>query len=275
MRVIAGGHMPVEQPPEPAGKEPLAQVFTRGMRRTLGVLAASLLVAGLVAVFGTDNDGGSAALVTLGAASGIAALLGDRIRSFKFGPVHIEIDRAKALYELADAAESAGDHEQAEELRTDAREVVARIGELGGRYDDIRRHPPGWERTRDQDAFVHGVAARAALGEAKVELVREIFPRPGLGHRAFLLGMMEGDASFRDFETVYDAVRHSRSGDEQYHALHVIEAMVRDGSLDAGQARRVKKLLTDLPDNAAYIDGTENRSQVRDRILNALRDDRT
>jgi hypothetical protein len=66
------------------------------------VLGVAVFAAGVVAVFTTDNGTGAAAVLAIGAAFAVVAVLGDRVQSVELGGVNLTIrDIARETFALA------------------------------------------------------------------------------------------------------------------------------------------------------------------------------
>jgi hypothetical protein len=74
-------------------------VLTPVIRAAAGVLGLGVFAAGVAAVFVTDNGTGAAALLVIGAAFMVIAVLGDRIQSVELDGVNLTIrDLAQETY---------------------------------------------------------------------------------------------------------------------------------------------------------------------------------
>lgn len=101
-------------------------MLTPVIRSAAGVLGVGVFGAGVAAVFVTENGTGAAALLAIGAAFLVIAVMGDRVQSVELGGVNLTIrDLARQTFGLAQEAEQRGDDESAARLRTVGKELQA------------------------------------------------------------------------------------------------------------------------------------------------------
>jgi hypothetical protein len=99
--------------------------------------------------------------------------------------------------------------------------------------------------------------------------VRSMFQTSDDGSRVVALGIMQGDVSSADLESVLDAIRNSRSAFEQYHALVVASLLAP--TLNPADQAQFREVLT----SRQVVDsiGTDtSRRAVADRLLKMLPD---
>src|SRR3954452_23450927 len=100
------------------GRDRNPSVLTPVIRTAVGAFGVAAFGAGAVAVFVTENGTGAAALLAIGAAALVLAVLGDRVQSVELGGVNLTIrDLARETFALAEEAEKRGDDQSAEKLR--------------------------------------------------------------------------------------------------------------------------------------------------------------
>jgi hypothetical protein len=91
------------------GRDRKSSVLTPVIRVAAGVFGVGVFAAGVLAVFVTENGTGAAALLAIGAAFMVVAVLGDRGQSVELGGVNLTIrDLARQTYALAREAEHSG-----------------------------------------------------------------------------------------------------------------------------------------------------------------------
>jgi hypothetical protein len=239
------------------------------IRVAVAVAGVSLLAAGGTAVFVTDNGPGSAAMVTLGAALVVAAGMWDRLETFEFAGAKMQMRIVERLRDRAVEAEARGDTAAADALRAEARALLEEARPVATSYEQLRESlSPGAERTAKLEELV--VEARAATQRKAWEPleVRQLFESGTDGNRIYALALMEADERLRDFETAMEAVEHSRSAFEQWHALYL--ALLMLPTLADEQRRQLESLLTDRPANAAHIKPGTDRWTITQQILGQL-----
>jgi hypothetical protein len=241
-------------------------VLTPVIRAASGVLGVGVFAAGVAAVFVTENGTGAAALLAIGAAFIVIAVLGDRLQSVELGGVNLTIrDLARQTYALARDAEHRGDDESAARLRAVASELEA----LARGYRRLRGSMrAGQERTR---ALEHVMAEARHLAESDALEAADVvtwFEEGTPEARITALGLMQGNPRLRDFESAIDAIDDSRSAFEQYHGLVLAEMMASD--LTPTQRAQLI-LVTERVLRNRRVRSDSDRRRTGERLLAALR----
>jgi hypothetical protein len=197
--------------------------------RILGVGGGIVtMLAGGVAVFLTDNEVGSGALVATGAAIVGVAVFGNRLRAVEAGGVRLELERqARQVWRQAEHARAVGNVDQAEELERRAQHLLAAAGAVGSRYERLRStEPSGWDRTSRMEGVLREARRldASALTPADVE---GIFDTGSEGNRVVALALIERSPRLASADILVDAIVNSRSTFEQYHGL-----LAAEGALD-------------------------------------------
>jgi hypothetical protein len=237
------------------------------------VVGALVLVVGGVAVFVTDNEIGSAALVAAGVAVAAFGVLGHRITSVEAGGVRVGLgleQRAEQDAAAAARARAAGDVEQAARLERRASVLRATAAAVGSRYDHLRAtQPSGWDRTQQLEAVMQS-AREMDTGAMTPADVEDVFDTGGEGNRVVALALVERDPRLASLGILKQAIVHSRSAFEQYHGLVAAEAalpFLRPD--DRLRLRRAVEALLIGP----LGDSSSDRRTVARRILEATRAD--
>jgi hypothetical protein len=194
------------------------------LRLGMAVVGLAVFVAGAVAVFATSNGGGSAALVTVGAALVLLAALGDRVRALELGAAKLSLqDLAQDRFALAKEKEVAGDPAAATELR---RQGLA-LQRLANEYAHLRRSMKGGhQRTRLLEDIVDQLARLASEHRFDPIDVWEWFNRGRPEARISAIGLMHGDPGLRDVFVALDAIERPRTPFEQFHGLRLAYEML-------------------------------------------------
>ena len=228
-------------------------MYGRSIPLRLAAAAVGLLVltCGVVAVFVTETEAGSASLLALGALVLAVAVFSDRIESIEFAGAKLGLrDLARERFELAATRERQGDHEAATVLRKQARALQR----LAGTYAQTRRSMRGGpERTRILDDVMRQARELAGSTDLDPSEIWTWFDQGADEARVIALGLMEGDGRLRDFFCALDAIEQPRSPFEQYYGLRVACTMVPELSelerewlaAAISQARRSKGFGTD------------------------------
>ncbi len=177
-----------------------------------------------MAVFVTDKDAGSAALLGLGVLVLGVAIFSDRIESIEFAGAKLGLrDIARERFALAATREREGDQEAAAALRKQAHALQR----LAGTYGRVRRSMRGGpDRTRILDDVMRQARELAASDELDPSEIWRWFDEGADEGRIIALGLMEGDDRLCDFFCALDAIEHSRSAFEQYYGLRVARKML-------------------------------------------------
>jgi hypothetical protein len=237
-----------------------------GIRQVaLATGATALLTAGVVAVFVSDNELGSAIMLATGGALVVVAYVGDRLTRLSAGPVELELGRASAFEEAAIVAEVSGDSALAEELRDRA---LDSLRDLARTYEDVRREMPhGIARTRRMERLLRDARMQARVAPPEDQLVRDLFDGND-GDRVAALAAMYEHPRLRDFELLLDGIKNSRSAFEQFHALRLAEQVIPE--LDTEQRGRLTRALRAELSSEGGIGPLSQRAPLARTMLDAL-----
>jgi hypothetical protein len=188
------------------------------------------------------------------------------------------MSNADALLSLARRAEQSGDDATAAAAREAAHAALTgavspaapALAEdeplkLAQRYEELRTLSPGPRRTAELDNIVEKASRLAP--QFTPERARRIFQMGSEGMRIVALGLMKGDPGTADLDTVIDAIKNSRSGVEQYHALVLAELMLP--SLAEDQQRILLAAIQD-PMVQAHIGTDSSRTSVVQRLTKRI-----
>jgi hypothetical protein len=235
------------------------------------VLGVAALVAGGLATLISANGAGSAGLVAAGAALVLFVLLGDRIEWLKFGNVEFHLrEAARGLTRQAAYLEAQGDTEAAEQLRDEARRLLAHASPAARAYEELRRtRPPGAQRVIELSRIVSDARQYSRAEHPPADAVREIFGG-GDGERVYALALMEEDPDVGDLESILDAISHSRSAFEQRQALAAaLQVAPQLGPADKAQlSEAVRQQLAP----GGHIARSTDRLRVARQLLSVLSD---
>lgn len=243
-------------------------VLTTSVR--VGGVAAGLLVlvAGGVAVFRTDNELGSTALVAAGVVLASLSVFGNRIEAVEAAGVRLELERqASRARQQAVRARAAGELDRAEELEWRAQSLLAAASAVGSRYERLRTtEPSGWDRTSRLEEVLR--EARALDTDVlSASNVAGIFAAGSDGNRIAALALVEGDPRLATAEVLVDAIVRSRSTFEQYHALVAAEGAL--DQLSAADRARVREAVESVL-AGPLGDTSSDRRTVARRVLGRL-----
>jgi hypothetical protein len=234
-------------------------------RAAAAIAGVCIFGAGVAAVFVTENGTGAAALLAIGAAAVVVAVLGENVESLEVGGMKFTIrDLARRTYALADEAEERGEDESAARLRAVGRELEA----LARGYRRLRGSMrSGSERTRALGHVVHEARRLSQTGAFDAADVQLWFERGTPEARITALGLMQGNPALRDFEAALDAIVDSRSPFEQYHGLRLAQMMVAD----LGPVQRAElKVQVERQRRRFRLSRDPGRRQLAESILGEL-----
>ncbi|MBB5874464.1 hypothetical protein F4553_007898 [Allocatelliglobosispora scoriae] len=212
--------------------------FSVPIRIVLGLLGAGSFGAGVLAVFRTENGTGAAVLLAFGGILLVLAILGNRIEEIEFGGAKLKVRQAADLFAAAAEAEREGETEEAARLRAQAQALLDATAPIASAYSEIRgSQAASRERVAALERVVDQARKLAVTGRFEAAEVSRLLREGAKEQRITAIGMMQGNASLRDFEAVLAALADPASPFEQYHTLRLIDLMVDD--LDAVQRDRV------------------------------------
>jgi hypothetical protein len=193
-------------------------------------------------------------------------LIGEPPAASGFGP---DLASNWVSHYVQDAALEAARKDQDLDVATIAARASLPLESVADAYEQMRtRLAPGPARTIEMERLV----ARARLEAQKLDLdqaeTRDLFFEGGEGDRVRALGLMQGDASIRDFDVALEGVRDSESAFEQYHALRLGRQMIPE--LDAHQRHELASAIEEQRAPSAYIQPGSDRWYLSGQILSDL-----
>ncbi|MEV4139396.1 hypothetical protein AB0J72_45450 [Dactylosporangium sp. NPDC049742] len=195
-------------------------------------------------------------------------LLGWLTARIRLAPALSSADRAALdQFVRAEVVEARGNPEEAGRLR---RSAAALASHTARRYEELRSTTPSTPgRTAEMETLIATARSAATGGQWQPEQVTDMFWRATDGDRIFVLGLMQGDVRLVDFDCAIDAVEHSRSAFEQYHALVVLDR--DDLTFTAAQRTRLLSVLDyQMGPHGRVREGRERRKPAT-RIVDRLR----
>lgn len=237
--------------------------------RVAGLAVGALsLAAGGVAVFRTDNELGSTALVAAGVVVGALAAFGNHLRAIEAAGIRLQLtERALEAQQRAARERAAGNLDRAAALEQQAEGLLAAATSAATRYERIRTtEPSGWDRTSRMEGVLR--EARALDTDALTpSQVAGRFATGTDGDRIVALALVEADPRLASGSMLVDAIGGSRSAFEQYHALVAAEKSV-DG-LPPADRTRVREAVESLLAGPLGERSSDRRTVAR-RVLERL-----
>jgi hypothetical protein len=235
---------------------------------------------GVVATFVADNDVASTGLAAFGIVLLLFALLGDRISSLRVGNVEVQLLYAQLLKAKGDIAVAEGDVDTGAKLREQAAEVALQASSraaplpratpdaappsVASDYEALRlQQAPGPRRTAAMEELVARGRREASENRYSKADVERLAAGDD-GKRVEALAVIQARPELGSLDFVIDAIEHSRSAFEQYHALKAAEAMLNGLSEDE------RRRLADVCRTAPFLDTPSDRRALRDSLLERL-----
>jgi hypothetical protein len=250
------------------------------IRVIAAVSGTTLLVLGVIATFVADNDVASTGLAAFGIVLLLFALLGDRISSLRVGNVEVQLLYAQLLKAKGEIAAYEGDVETGNELREQAAEIALQASSraaplarasadtvpasVSADYEALRlQEAPGPKRTAAMERLIARARREVKDGRYSKADVEKLAAGDE-GQRVEALALIQERPEWGALDFVLDAIEHSRSAFEQYHALKAAEAMLN--GLNEEERRRLAEVCRSAP----FLDTPSDRRALRDRLLQRL-----
>lgn len=228
-------------------------------------LGVVLLAVGSTAVFVTPNSTGTSLLIAAGTITLALGLLADRLQSIEGAGVKLQLGAIEKLEE-ARVADAAGDQENAEKLRDQARLLLAAASPLASKYERIRLlEPSGWDRTRQLESVFQDAKKIGSTEQIGATAAEAVFDSGTEGNRVFALGVMAGSARALSPKAVRVAVEEPRSAFEQYQAL-----LLADNIMRGAPSEDTARSLADAARRALQHRGLEARSSDRGQLARSV-----
>jgi hypothetical protein len=244
--------------------EPTSTSARREVSRIIGfwtwVLAlggGALLVTATVDLVRGTGDGAILSLAFVGLALALGPLVFPRLYRFSVGVHGFSFELSREIAELKAPR-------TAELVDRQGAGLAAAAYAYAAAHTVLRRDGDGAARIRLQDHFVNTAAASALVQAYDRKEVQRLFRTGPPVVRVLVLGLMRGDPSLADAETVVSAITESRSANEQYHGLLLAKDVAP--RLSADERRR----LTHAVESDPQIRPETDRAQLRDEVLGAL-----
>jgi hypothetical protein len=183
--------------------------WAEAARGLVGVAGLALLVVGAVKFAGASGDGGTIALVIVGAILLVCPFVLQRIQRVSVSTSQVDLWLTTQVGDRG-APEAAAILERTQ-LGRFAESYAFVHGELDGEYLGARQHL--------QDVLVGQAANVAEQEKFDAREVRRLFANGSLIVRVLAIGLMQGDTSLADVDTILSAINDGRSRNEQYQAM--------------------------------------------------------
>lgn len=226
----------------------------------VGLGGAALVAVATAEIVDGEGDGGVSWLLLAGGILAVGPILFDRLTRLSVGPaglrfdLSLEIERLGAQHTAVQIDRWGGGLAEAAQSYASAHTVLA--------GDDVRD-----ARLRLQDHFVDAAAASALVQQYDAAEIRRLFREGPPVVRVLVLGLMLGDQSLADVDTIVSAVTDSRTANEQYQGLRLAERVGR--RLRADDRRRLRQAIESEP----IPGGGHDRTQLRASVLVLLAED--
>jgi len=175
----------------------------------IGVAGLALLVIAAVKFAGAGGDGATIALVVVGGILLICPFILNRLQRVSVSTTQVDL---WLTTQVADrGAPEAAAILQRTQLGRFAESYAFVHDELDGEYLPARMHL--------QHTLVQYAASVARQEKFEVREVRRLFADGSVVMRVLVLGLMQGDMSLADSDTILSAIRQGRSRNEAFQAM--------------------------------------------------------
>jgi hypothetical protein len=179
----------------------------------IGVAGLALLVIAAVKFAGAGGDGATVALVIVGAILLICPFILGRLQRVSVSTTQVDLWLTTQVTDRG--APEAAAILQRTRLGSFAESYAFVHDELEGEYFSARVHL--------QDVLVQRAASIARQEKFDAREARRLFANGAMVVRVLVLGLMQGDTSLADVDTVLSAINEGRSRNEQFQALVLAE----------------------------------------------------
>jgi hypothetical protein len=226
-------------------------------RLALGAVGFLAFGAGVAAVFTTDN-GGTGALLTIGALMFFFAVVANHVESFEVVGAKFHLRAAREKF--AQAFEIGGNTATAKQLR---QEGWDHLMQAARDYSSLRRSmAPGRQRTAALEEVVATAKKMAADHDFdRYQVINWLSGREE--QRIIALALMSEDPTLRDLQPILEAARKPYSAFEEYHAMRLLEQMF--GQLRTEEQDQVADVLKQKW--ALWFRDDQTRYRIRKEIL--------
>ena len=219
---------------------------------------AALVAVAAAEIVDGDGDGGASWLLLAGGILAVGPIVFDRLTRVSVGPAGLRFDLSLEIADLGAQDTAVRIDRWGGGLAEAAHSYASAHTVLAG--EDVRD-----ARIRLQDHFVEAAAASALVQQYDAAEVQRLFREGPPVVRVLVLGLMLGDPSLADVETIVSAITDSRTANEQYQGLRLAERVGR--RLPRDDQRRLRKAIEGEPIPAGHA-----RTQVRASVLVLLAD---
>ena len=211
-------------------------------------------------IVGGDGDGGVSWLLLAGGILAVGPILFERLTRLEVGPAGLRFDLSVEIAGLGAQDTAVRIDRWGGGLAEAAQGYASAHTVLAG--EDVRD-----ARIRLQNHFVDAAAASALVQQYDAAEVRRLFREGPPVVRVLVLGLMLGDPSLADVDTIVSAVTESRTANEQHEGLRLAERVGR--RLPPDDRRRLRQAIESEPISS----GGHARTQLRASVLVLLAED--
>jgi hypothetical protein len=183
--------------------------WPEALRAVIGVMGLALLIIAAVKFTQAANNGGLIVLLIVGAILLICPFVLQRIQRVSVGTTQVDL---WLTTQVADrGAPGAAAILQRTQLGQFAESYAFVHDELDGEYFPARVHL--------QSTLVRHAASVARQEKFDTREIRRLFADGSMVMRVLALGLMQGDTSLADSDSILSAIREGRSRGEQFQAM--------------------------------------------------------
>jgi hypothetical protein len=225
------------------------------MKWILGAIGLIVLGTGAVRAVVSGGQAGVVIIVVAGAVLFLSPFLIDRLESVSAGSASVEVHFTQKVVDL-------GAPKTAKVLDRTA------LGGLVESYAFVHQELTSDEfrnaRVYLQDLLVARSAALAQTNKLDAREVRLLLAEGPAVVRVLAIGLMTGDPALADAPSIVAAIRDSRSGNEQYHALRLAE---RRWPTLSTQERNILRETVRTAESSGSIPLDSDRNELAETLL--------
>ncbi len=142
-----------------------------------------------------------------------------------------------------------------------------RCEELAKRYQEIRKEPPGQQRTYKMSQTIAEIRALASVADYSSQELDRLFKSNSTGNRILVLAILQACPDIALFDSITASIQDSRSAFEQSMALRISENLVE--KLNDEQKKRLREVIEN-EEVKKHIGSDDSRKIPAERILKSL-----
>jgi hypothetical protein len=233
--------------------------WPEALRAVIGVMGLALLIIAAVKFTQAKDNGGLIVLLIVGAILLVCPFVLQRIQRVSVGTTQVDL---WLTTQVADrGAPGAAAIMERTQLGRFAESYAFVHDELDGDYLPARMHL--------QDTLVLHAASVARQEKFEAREVRRLFRDGSMVMRVLVLGLMQGDISLADSDTILSAINQGRSRNEQFQAMVLAQKYWK--RMSTGEQTEIRWAI----EQANFEPGSDRQRKAAELLVPGPRDQRT